>query len=151
MTDYRCDHGYYAMGRDCPTCQKEREEARKECAPEEALTRLQQAERERDEARARLEQATALLREWREDDGLPAATHTSKRGRTDAFLAGQPAPAKVVVDDAMAERACRVLDIDWDRKIDDADDNHHGELSDGMIATRKKARAVLVAALEGRG
>lgn len=20
MTDYRCDHGYYAMGRDCPEC-----------------------------------------------------------------------------------------------------------------------------------
>ena len=50
MTDYRCDHGYYAMGRDCPTCQKERdearnvralEEARKECAQDEALANAQ--------------------------------------------------------------------------------------------------------------
>jgi Zn ribbon nucleic-acid-binding protein len=23
MTDYRCDHGRYAMGRDCPECHKE--------------------------------------------------------------------------------------------------------------------------------
>lgn len=72
---------------------------------------VKQAERERDEARGkwgvareRLEQAVALLREWRDDDGLPAATHTSKRGRTDALLASQPAPVKPVVDDANRTR-----------------------------------------------
>lgn len=80
----------------------------------------------------RLEQATALLREWREDDGLPAATHTSKRGRTDAFLAGQPAPAKPVVDDAMVFRLCAEL--------------HYR----GYNIGKQSMRAALVGALEGK-
>lgn len=54
----------------------------------------------------------------------------------------------LIVDDATVERACRVLDPNWFWRIEDAEDNHDGELSDGMIATRNLARAALVAAFE---
>lgn len=40
-----------------------------------------------DRAESRHSEAVALLREWRDDDGIPSATHTCKRGRTDAHLA----------------------------------------------------------------
>lgn len=89
------------------------------------LARLQQAERERDEARimvqhnleaaqraeAQLAQATALLREAMSDlrylNALPGEQGQDDGlvDRIDAFLVVQPAPAKVAVDDAMVDRA----------------------------------------------
>ena len=98
------------------------------------LARLQQAERERDEARimvqhnleaaqraeAQLAQATALLREARDHVEQVVQENAANWGERlphkqepaieclrmiDAFLAGQPAPAKVAVDDAMVDRA----------------------------------------------
>lgn len=123
--------------------------------------RLEQAERERDEAqqkekwlrgvcdelaaesiqrKERLEQAVALLRE------APDKACDCEEGRTcgsceyntrkDAFLTGQPAPVKLTVDDAMVERARAAM---WG----DDDFVHPADQRNDM-------RAALVAALEGR-
>lgn len=107
---------------------------------EEWRAKAERAWSDAGQAQERLGLATALLREWREDDGLPAATHTSKRGRTDAFLAGLPAPAKVTVDDAMVERAQTAYTDTIVRSM--------ASYSDELVI--HPMRAALAAALEGR-
>lgn len=111
---------------------------------------FKQAERERNEARAayrdmteRMEQATALLREVQDDsiNGLTLGEARALYERVNEFLAGQPAPAKPVVDDAMVERA--------QTAYNDAMILALGENTDTM--TEHPMRAALVAALEGRG
>lgn len=78
--------------------------------------RARKMESERAEAVELLRSAWGHIPQW----------ETSVRNSIAGFLAGQPAPVKPVVDDAMVERACYAL--------------RHGK---GM-------RAALVAALEGR-
>lgn len=118
---------------------------------------VKQAERERDEARAawsralgerdtykeRSEQAVALLREALDkacdcEEGRTCGS-CEYNTRKDAFLAGQPAPVKAEVDDAVVERACAAMwNGVWPHDCVNPDDQ------------RNDMRAALVAALEGR-
>lgn len=41
------------------------------------------------------------------------------------------------------ESICQVIDPNWPQLIDDADDNHNGELSAQMVATRMVASRLL--------
>lgn len=141
--------------------------------------RLEQAERERDEARAEVARlrhdpkadARAVIEEWRAkaESAWSDAAQAQERlklavallreapdkacdceeGRTcgsceyntrkDAFLAGQPAPVKAEVDDAVVERACAAMwNGVWPHDCVNPDDQ------------RNDMRAALVAALEGR-
>lgn len=102
---------------------------------EEWRAKAERAWSDAGQAQERLDQATALLREAMSDlrylNALPGE-HGQDDGlvdRIDAFLVGQPAPAKVAVDDAMVERAASVL------------------LARPL--SRQLLRAALVAALEG--
>lgn len=124
-----------------------------------------QAVRERDEAREqekwvrvvndelaaesiqrkeRLEQAVALLRTARPylaNGGMftSGPEEVVDCARIDAFLAGQPAPVKAEVDDAVVERACAAMWSGmWPHDCVNPDDQ------------RNDMRAALVAALEGR-
>lgn len=81
-------------------------------------------------AAAERDRLAGLLRDVRHGPGW-LFIDVNTRKCIDAFLAGQPAPAKPVVDDAMVDRAASVL------------------LARPL--SRQLLRAALVAALEGRG
>lgn len=114
------------------------------------------AERERDEARAALaiaeqvkdslgrdiasvfagyEQAVALLREVEDSRECCGEKPHQPGCRLGTFLAGQPAPVKTVVDDAMVVRATHAW---FDGPVNCADGSYG------------RMRAALVAALEGK-
>lgn len=114
---------------------------------------VKQAERERDEARAawsralgerdtykeRSEQAVALLRIVEGKRACCGEQPHAADCPLGSFLAGQPAPAKLVVDDEMVERACAAMWSGmWPHDCVNPDDQ------------RNDMRAALVAALEGR-
>jgi len=132
-------------------CERERDEARAELARlrhdpkadarqviEEWRAKAERAWSDAAQAQERLQQATAMLREIRWDlgdvDGLPQDEYNCLLRRIDAFIAGQPAPAKPVVDDAMVSVAQERFMLRME--------STRGNLTDSM-------RAALVAALEG--
>lgn len=102
---------------------------------------------------ARMEQATALLREVQDDsiNGLTLGEARALYERVNEFLAGQPAPAKPVVNDAMVERAARAIDPwIWDTWPCGPDIKGFAPQSRAQQGSLARARAALVAALEGR-
>ena len=171
MTDYRCDHGYYAMGRDCPTCQKERDEARAEVArlrhdpkadarqvieewrakAERAWSDATWAQEQRVAMLALLKQCRTHLPTPRRNDTpygqLVAAVH--------AAIAGQPAPKSLRVRHADGEDIAPVTPVVDDVMVDRAQTAYTDAIVKSLSCNNDTMKehpmhAALVAALEGR-